>query len=236
MNTPFPNAPRSVSALRERSMRELQQFYQKPIAKVSIELIITIFTVIFLAIFAIQPTITTMSALVKNIEDKQKVDQELTKKAAALSTLNSELAPLKSQVRMLNSAIPNEPDIDGILRRIEKIASGRPIVLTSIQSNKTPKDEDPDRKGVPELSTLTLQIGVKGSYLDIKDFLEAILKIDRQFTVVSLSISTQKNLQFSQTTNDQGSSSATSPSPELQMGITVEAHYFGVPVEIAAAG
>lgn len=228
MNSPFSNIPRSPSALRDQSIRELQQFYQKPIAKVSTELIITICTVIFLAIFAIQPTLNTMSSLLKNIDDKQKVDQDLTKKAAALSTANAALVPLENQVRILDQVIPNSPDLDGILRRIEKLASGRSIVLTTLQSSVVPKENDPDLKGTPELSVLTLQVGVSGTYANVKDFLEALLQIDRQLSVVSVSIAAKKDAATA--TPPPGADTAAA-SPDLQMSITIQAHYYGVPVE-----
>ena len=61
----------SSEVLRERTMRELQQFYQKPIAKVSAELLATLIVVIVLAFFAIRPTLLTMSQLLKDIDDRK---------------------------------------------------------------------------------------------------------------------------------------------------------------------
>ncbi len=219
---------KTTATLRDRSVRELQQFYQKPIAKVSTELLITIIAVLFLAIFAIQPTLSTMSTLLKDIEDKKKVDEALTKKAAALSTLNGEIVPLSSQLQTLDKVIPNTPDLDGLLRRIEKLASEKPIVLSSIQTKTVPKDNDQELKGTPQLSSFTMQMNVKGSYANILAFLDGITRMDREIKLTNLSISTLKNV----ATNSERGSGDTPP--ELQMTISLQAQYYGIPVEADA--
>ena len=58
----------------------LEQFYHNPVAKVSLELFLTIGLVVFLALFAIKPTLLTMSDLVKEIEDKRELETQLSKK------------------------------------------------------------------------------------------------------------------------------------------------------------
>ncbi|HZZ98955.1 MAG TPA: type 4a pilus biogenesis protein PilO [Candidatus Saccharimonadia bacterium] len=235
MNTPVSNAPQSMAMFRDASVRELQQFYQKPIAKVSAELIITIVTVIFLALFAIRPTLDTMSALLKDIDDKTKVDQDLTKKAATLSTLNTQIVPLNNEIMLLNTVIPSSPDIDGLLRRIERVASGRPVQLISVQSTTLPKDSDSNLKGTPALSPLTISVGVKGTYTDIVDYLRALLSMDRELTVLSMTIATTKEATTAAPTSS-GTTKSTSAatSPNLSMNIIFQAHYFGVPVEESA--
>ncbi len=64
----------------------LLQFYDKPIAKVSLELFFTVAAVIVFALFAIRPTLSTMGKLIKELEDKQALNQKLAQKVAALST------------------------------------------------------------------------------------------------------------------------------------------------------
>jgi hypothetical protein len=56
---------------RQKLIRNLNAFYQKPVAKVSLELFLSVGTIIFFAMFAIRPTLLTMSDLVKEIEDKR---------------------------------------------------------------------------------------------------------------------------------------------------------------------
>lgn len=206
-------------------MRELQQFYAKPIAKVSIELLITVIAVLFLALFAIRPTLSTMSTLLKDIEDKKKVDEALTKKAAALSTLNSDIVPMTSELAALDKVIPNTPDLDGLLRRIEKLASEKPIVISSIRSAIVPKENDLELKGTPQLSSYTIQMNIKGSYTNVMAFLDGLTTMDREVKLVNLSLATQKNV----STNSERGTEGTAP--ELQMTITLQAQYFGIPVE-----
>jgi len=96
-------------------MRELQQFYQKPIAKVSAELFGTLIVIIVLAFFAIRPTLLTMSQLLKDIDDRKKTSEDLSKKIATISTLSAEYPAVKNEVALLETIIPNTPDFDGFM-------------------------------------------------------------------------------------------------------------------------
>ena len=70
--------------------RQIWKFYQKPSAKVSSALLLTIFTTIFFAIFAIKPTLVTVAELLKTIEDQEEVVGKLKKKAASLAQAQEE--------------------------------------------------------------------------------------------------------------------------------------------------
>jgi uncharacterized protein (UPF0333 family) len=63
----------------------LMDFYQKPIARVSIELILSVLIVILFAVFAIRPTLITMAELVKEIEDKKELSEQMNLKLASLA-------------------------------------------------------------------------------------------------------------------------------------------------------
>ncbi|HAV15530.1 MAG TPA: hypothetical protein DCX25_04330 [Candidatus Pacebacteria bacterium] len=235
----------TFSMIRNRSMQELQKFYQKPIAKVSTELIITIVAVMFLALAAIGPTLTTMSQLLKDIADRKTTDQALTKKIAALSTTSNEVLALQKDLALLDLALPNTPDIDGLLRRIEKIASEHNVVLSSVQTSSVPRETTPDGQtpeqsaqpgqkpaaktssatpAVPQQNAVTaflLTISVKGSYLDIHDFFQALLSADRYLTVDTLII----NQQDQQTARG---AAVVQTNPLLQAKATLRAAYYGV--------
>ena len=228
----------TFSMIRNRSMQELQKFYQKPIAKVSTELIITIVAVTFLAVAAIGPTLTTMSQLLKDIEDRKTTDQALTKKIAALSTVSNEVLTLQKDLVLLDGAVPNTPDIDGLLRRIEKIAAEHNVVLSGIQTGSVPREvasgtqmmeqEEQGRQTKPATPTKTtvqqntvtvfvFSISVKGLYLDIRDFFQALAAADRYVITDTLVINQQ--VERGVVTNQNN--------PILQAKATIKAVYYG---------
>lgn len=205
-------------------MAELQKFYQRPVARVSAELLVTILAVIFLAIFAISPTLTTMSQLLKDIDDRKKISEALGKKVAALSAASNAMLTLQKEVALLDSVIPNTPDVDGALRRLEKIASDKELIVTVLQVGPVPKE--PQDANTKELTTLPITLSVKGTYANILSFYLAISAADRDFTIDTLSVNTQQKQG-----NDRGKTVEAGTSPPLEARALLKAQYYGVPVE-----
>lgn len=164
----------------------LAKFYHNPVAKVSFELFLTIFGVIFFAIFAIRPTLLTMSDLIKEIEDKEKLDQQLQRKVAALSTAQQEYQLYQDQLELVDEAIPQSMQLITTLKIIEKIASSQDLIISDLKLGNIPENNQ---------QTLTdenitrvdqgLELSVMGSYPSIRDFIEA-LQQSRRTMVVNL--------------------------------------------------
>ena len=212
----------SFQMIKNRSIQELSRFYQHPIAKVSTELFLTIIAVVFLAVFAISPTLTTMSQLLKDIEDRKQTDQALTKKIAALSTVSNDVLALQNDITLLHTVIPNKPDLDGLLRRMEKIASTQNIILTSIKVEQVPRDSQENAR-TKQLNSITLDLTMRGTYPEIQQFLSQILIIDRFISLTNLSLNTQREF----TSPETGASQTNT----LQARATLQAYYYGVPPE-----
>ncbi len=168
---------------------ELKIFYQNPIAQVSTQLLATIALVVFFAVFAIRPTILTMTQLSKDISEKQEIDKKLTQKSAALSTLSTEYNKMKSDIPILNTSIPSTPDFDGTLRRIEKVASENNIIFSSLRSKKIPED-NLELSAQPSINSFPITFSAKGTFLDLKKFFDTILTMDRLVVLENVSFTT----------------------------------------------
>jgi len=81
-------------------------FYQKPTAKVSVALLLTIFTIIFFAVFAIRPTLLTVAELVKKIQDKKESLTQIEQKAAQLASAQQAYIAAQSNLPLLDLALP----------------------------------------------------------------------------------------------------------------------------------
>lgn len=167
---------------------ELKSFYQSPVAQVSSQLLATIGLVIFFAAFAIRPTILTMVQLTKDIEEKRGIDQALTQKAAALSTLSTEYYAIQNQIPVLDSSIPNVPDFDGVIRRIEKVSSENGIAFSSLRAQQLPEDHL-DSATKPAVNTFTISFSAKGSFPQLKQFFDTLVGMDRFVSLDSVSFS-----------------------------------------------
>lgn len=165
----------------------LTQFYQKPVAQVSLELFLSILAVIFFAILAIRPTLLTMADLIKEIEDKQRLDSQLSQKIAALSSVQSQYLALENRLEVIYQAIPDAPEFEKSLKIIEKIASENNLVISSIQVPEIPKEIESDVSfRQKERQNIPLTIMVRGNYTDIRDLVEKMKNSRKTFVVDSV--------------------------------------------------
>ena len=175
----------------------LLQFYQHPVAQVSLELFLSIGAVIFFALFAIRPTLLTMSDLIKEIEDKRKLDQQLNQKIVALSSAQTEYLSLEPQLAVLDEAIPTSPQLLESLKILEKVASERRLVISTMSVSEIPDETavtNPDR--TLSRQTIAVKLIVEGEYLQIRQFIEDLRNTRRVFVVESVTFSTGEERGF----------------------------------------
>jgi Tfp pilus assembly protein PilO len=165
----------------------LLDFYRKPVAQVSLELFFSVIAVIFFTIFAIQPTLVTMSDLVKELDEKREVDQQLSQKIAALSTAQTTYLQVVNQIPLLYQSLPLRPKLAESLLLIEKTASDRLLVIDNISVRQVPPEVDADlSQSSSKRSTLPVIVSMTGSYPDISLFLQDLTNLRRLFTIESV--------------------------------------------------
>lgn len=169
--------------------RTLQFFYQNPVAAVSLELFLTVGLVLFLAVFAIRPTLLTMSDLLKEIEDKKDLDQKLGQKVAALSTAQSEYLAYQPRLPVLDQAIPKTPAIVNALKIIEKTATEQSLIVSSIAVNELPEEATHSADGKATVLNVPMTITLNGDYLGVRRMVEALKNNRRLFAIDTVVLS-----------------------------------------------
>lgn len=192
----------------------LSNFYAKPVAIVSFELLLSLGLVIFLGIFAIRPTLLTMSDLIKEIEDKQELTEALDKKIAALGTAQALYLSLENRLGVLDEAIPSQPQLITTLKIVEKLATDNQVVIESLSVPIIPEEEmtpstTPNLSRVPLPTTIT----VSGDYVAIRAYVEALRNTRRSIVVDTVSFNIEENR----------------GDKKLRASISVNLPYFGVP-------
>ncbi len=164
--------------------KALAKFYSNPIAGVSLELIFSLFAIIFFAVLAIRPTLQTISGLITEINEKKELDQQLQKKIAALSTAQDEYQRLSSEIQLLDQAIPSRPELVKTLKVIEKLAAENNVVISSIRIPEIP-DEISHTKDSATLERIDLYFSIKvtGDYPSIRDFMSNLHQYRRMIVV-----------------------------------------------------
>lgn len=198
---------------RKELTKALNDFYMKPVARVSLELFLSVGTVVFFALFAIRPTLLTMSDLIKEIEDKRKLDGQLTQKIASLSSAQGEYLRLEDRLYVLDEALPNDPQLMSVIKTIEKIASDRNTAISFLTVNEVPDiPTEPLSAAQAERQQLTIALTLNGDYLSIRQFIEDLKNTRRTFIIdtVIFSLSEEQGV------------------PSLKATITLGIPYFGL--------
>lgn len=173
----------------EQIKTTLIEFYKRPVARVSLEVIFSITAVIFFAIFAIRPTLQTMSELIKEIENKRSLDTQLGQKIASLSTAQTQYQLYSSQFYLLDEALPKTAQINRNLQIIEKIASDNRLVIQAITTSSVPDELEEAQALSASRETLTFNVDVSGDYLSIRQFIEDLMDSRRMMIVDQVNFS-----------------------------------------------
>lgn len=172
----------------------LNQFYTKPIAIVSFELLLSLGLVIFLGLFAIKPTLTTMSDLIKEIDDKKVLNQQLTQKIAALGTAQTLYLSLEDRLAVLDEAIPSQPELIKSLKIIEKLAGENNVVIESLSISSIPNETPAEISGSKlQRVPLPVTVSVVGDYISIRSYVEALRGMRRSFVTDTVTFSIEEN-------------------------------------------
>lgn len=201
----------------EKKKREiataLNHFYANPIAKASLELFLTIGLVLFLGAFAIRPTIVTMSDLIKEIETKSELDESLTKKVAALQTAQTQYLSVEESLPLLDTAIPEQPEVILSMKILEKVAAESNVIINSLGIAELPEDSSESVTFAQKSKeNLSISANIVGDYVSIREFVETLRKSRKSFIVESVVFSLEE---------DRGDK-------KLSANMTIATPYFGV--------
>jgi len=174
-----------ISTKQKQLAAALNTFYQNPVARVSLDLFLSLGLVLFLGIFAVQPTIITMTELIKEIDEKRVLTEQLGQKAAALSTAQAEYSIIQEKLPLLDEAIPNKPELITALKVVEKLSVDNSIILTGLSVSQVP--DEVQSSETPEQTDLGLSISITGDYPSIRAFVESLQSYRRLFIVQSVS-------------------------------------------------
>lgn len=177
-------------------LKTVQDYYAKsPGMKVTVQLILSVFVTAFFIFFAIRPTLTTITTLLKKIDDQKQVDTKLDTKLAQLSEASQELVKYDQDIPKIARAIPDDSKMEEFVARVEKLAAESQVSL-SIQFQSFPlvgnkanlqntKAEE-ETSGKEANKFVTFSFTVNGNLQTVIKFLNGLEKIDRAVSITKL--------------------------------------------------
>lgn len=169
----------------------LQNYYNKirPVlrdARVSayFMLILSLFSISFFGIFAINPTLKTIAQLQKETADSQEAYKKLQEKNRNLLVLQGEYRKIESDLPLVYAALPKEVSAPIFLLKIRTLAKSNNLELSNLLVSKSPLSEVQEG----ELTAIAFSLTASGKYQDINSFLGSLTKLDRIVGFNSLEI------------------------------------------------
>ncbi|MBU1499328.1 type 4a pilus biogenesis protein PilO [Patescibacteria group bacterium] len=176
-------------------MRNYDRYYQQirvwdrqPKVRVSGLISLTIFTVAFFLNMAILPTFKTIAGLKKEIKDQQEVEAKLTKKMVGLKTAEVNYAKVVNDLKLINQVLPEKEEFERLAWQIQWLANQKGVKINAGRFGEFNLVGEADSSDQAEL---VVEITIKGSYQQIRDFLQSLIKIDRLITIKEISFNKQ---------------------------------------------
>lgn len=169
-----------------RSLFNLRKITQGSKNRSYLWLSLTIFTVCFFLILAIQPTLVTIAKLNKEIQDKTEASQKLQTKINSIVAAQNEFAKNSENFSLLDDALPEKSEFPRLAFFFEEIATSSGVSLNSLSFDGIEESvANPEGSVSPGTRQLNFSITVSGDYPKLRDFLitlessRRILKIEK---------------------------------------------------------
>lgn len=178
---------------REQYLKYFNRFKklsEKPGARISGLISLTIFTVAFFAMFALLPTFKTIASLNRQIEDAKLVNSKLAQKIAALNNVEGEYLRIAPDLTVVEAILPSEVAFERLAWQINWLTNNLGVTLVSGSFGEFFITKDPEQK--EEAVGLPVELTVSGSYAQIKALVDQAIAIDRLITIDELTISNKK--------------------------------------------
>src|SRR5258708_29137114 len=111
-------------------------YRQRPDLKAYLEVLLSIVTIGMFILFAIKPTLITIADLWTKIQSEQITSDQLDVKIKNLGLAQTIFNKEKTNIDLLNQAIPTGPDVASYVRQLEGVIKKDSITTTTISVDK----------------------------------------------------------------------------------------------------
>lgn len=139
-------------------------------------LVLTLLTVSFFGIFAISPTLNTISNLNKQYRDNELVYASLKRKLENLKLLEEEYQGMQLIVPLVYDAIPQKADMPKLTRQIENIAKKNTLQIIDLRFSTVEIFPNVKKE---TMYSYTFTINVSGSKTSINEFIAQLINFNR---------------------------------------------------------
>jgi len=168
----------------EKYYKDLVPYLKKEKNQKYLTIILTLSASIFFFLFAINPTVSTIVKLKKQITDAQFVEGKLSQKITNLSSLSQQYQEIQSDIPLILDAIPTTPEAPSLVGQIQTIAADSSVQIGDIDIGTVILNS----KDSSESSSFTYTATGQGSFTDTQIFISNLTTMQRALSITSIQI------------------------------------------------
>ena len=169
----------------EKYYKDLIPYFKKEKNQQYITLILTLSASIFFFIFAINPTLSTIANLKRQVSDAKFVEEKLSQKINNLSSLSLEYQTIKNDIPFILEAVPKNPEAPTLVAQIQALAEQSSIEVAKIEILPV----DLNDRNATNSSSFFFELTGSSSFENIQKFLSSLTNMQRVISVDSIQIS-----------------------------------------------
>jgi len=151
-----------------------------------ITIILTITASIILGIFAVNPTLSTIVGLQKQLNDNRLFELKLQEKINNISMLDQQYQKIQNDLPLIFDAVPQTSQIATLAATLQAIANSSNIKIQSLQTLQVELSKQTIAN--KKYSSYEYGVTVQGNYQDLIVFLDKLVNFQRILTINNVSI------------------------------------------------
>lgn len=158
-------------------------------------IILSLLASIFFFIFAINPTLSTIAKLRKQISDARFVEEKLSQKINNLSSLSQQYQKIESDIPFIIDAIPEDPKVPTLVGQIQSLGQESSIQILNIEVFPVSLIAATSTQS----SSFDFNVSGNSSYENMEKFIDDLSNMQRALSIsgIQTSISTEnENIDF----------------------------------------
>lgn len=191
MTTPKYNIGIVLKKIKNNKYFELLPDLKKEKTKKYSSIIFSLISLSFFGIFAINPTLSTIAKLRKELSDTKFVDEQLVKKIANLSSLAEKYNIVEKDIPIVLEAVPKNPQVPLLMAQIQAVAKESGVEIINLQSFEV--DVPGSSNNQKKYSAFSFSTGVQGNYENLTNFISTLSSMKRVISLDTLSINRKDN-------------------------------------------
>lgn len=176
----------------------VKALYKKKEVIVYTGLTLTLLAIAFFGVFALKPTLITIAALFKEIENQKVINQKLQAKINALTQAQVNYSLATTNLKLVDEALPKDPNLSQVIYQIEVLAQKEGVSIRSLSFEPVPLlGELPLKAKVGKEKTFGPQeigvtLGLSGNYENLKSLLSSLENLRRLASIESFTFAGRK--------------------------------------------